>query len=425
MSASQSQMFESPVVHVKGSILDSLEMAFLGVAQKLILDCANMYNFDADEACRRLNISSLKIVDKAPSAPKVKAPKVKSSQIPLPFTGKKEGVCLGLKRNYGLFTQCVEIKVNESGFCKSCAKEHEKTGTVDDRLNGDMFNYVSKDGKKSVPFVNIMKKMNLTKEQVLEEAEKQGVEIPEGHFAEKAKKEKKEKNEKKETEKKGKGRPKKEKKVLNTENEVSDLFSELIQQANESDDDEAEKPKENESLDKEEAKKEALRLKEEAKKEALRLKEEAKKEALRLKEEAKEAEKLAKEAQKKELARLKEEAKEAQKKELARLKEEAKKALEVFKSPKKEKAQEEKTEKPAAKSPAKAKILVEEPEEVEVKVKKFEYNGVKYLRDFNTNKIYDRASQEEIGIFNEKTKKIEFNKLAVESEEESEDEYDD
>lgn len=429
---SVSKVFEFPVVNVKGSIIDSLEMSYLEMAQNLVKECAKMYNFDAEEASRRLNISMLSLGEKKTKARGAKKEnarkKEKSSQIPLPFTGaKKNGVCLGLKRNYGLFTQCEESKVNESGFCKSCAKEHEKTGTIDDRLNSDMFNYVSKDGKKSVPYGNIMKKMNLTKEIVMAEAVKQGIEIPEGHFAEKAKKEKKEKLAKDETEKKGKGRPKKEKKVLNTENEGSDLFAELIKQANAESDDEDEELIEMEKSKKvkkqvndDKLAKEAEKLaKEEAKKEALRLKEEAKK--------AKEAEKLAKEAEKL--------AKEEAKKELARLKEEAKKAREILqsKSPKKEKTVENAVEnkdvkevqKEENKSPAKAKMMVqEEPEEVEIKVKKFVYNGVKYLRDFNTNKIYDKESQEEIGVFNVKTEKIEFNKLAVESEE-SEDEYDD
>jgi hypothetical protein len=47
-------------------------------------------------------------------------------------------------------------------------------------------------------------------------------------------------------------------------------------------------------------------------------------------------------------------------------------------------------------------------EEVEVKVKRFEHNGVKWLRDSN-GVIYSMETQEEVGVWNEEIQTIVMN----------------
>ena len=49
-----------------------------------------------------------------------------------------------------------------------------------------------------------------------------------------------------------------------------------------------------------------------------------------------------------------------------------------------------------------------EEEEVEVAVKRFEHNGVKWLRD-STGVIYNMETQEEVGVWNEEMQTIVMN----------------
>ena len=61
-------------------------------------------------------------------------------------------------------------------------------------------------------------------------------------------------------------------------------------------------------------------------------------------------------------------------------------------------------------------------EEEKVRVKKFSFEGVKYLKDTNGT-IYDLASQDRIGVWNDESKKIVFDAKADEEDECSEEEY--
>jgi len=54
----------------------------------------------------------------------------KKSKIPMPFCGKKEKGCIGLRVNHGLYTQC--CKMNEGEICKTCIRQN--IGTIDERI---------------------------------------------------------------------------------------------------------------------------------------------------------------------------------------------------------------------------------------------------------------------------------------------------
>jgi len=133
----------------------------------------------------------------------------------LPWCGEViERNCRALKINKGLYTQCIREKKEGEEYCINCIKLIEKNGgetpygRVEDRLKVGIMEYVDPKGKKPVAFVNIMRKLNIKKEEVLKEAERLGWEIPECHFEEK----------------KGKrGRPKKDTSAEDTESETSSV----------------------------------------------------------------------------------------------------------------------------------------------------------------------------------------------------------
>lgn len=165
----------------------------------------------------------------------------------LPWCGKViEECCRGLKLNNGLHTQCNRVRGCEGSYCGSCIKLMEKNGgslpygSVDDRLKCDILDYVDPKGKATIPFANVMKKLNISKEEALKEAEKLGWTIPECHFEEKKGKRGRPKkdtsaedtaSECSEGEKKKRGRPKKTKEVVSN-NAGEDLIASLLEQKN-------------------------------------------------------------------------------------------------------------------------------------------------------------------------------------------------
>jgi len=156
-----------------------------------------------------------------------------------------EECCRGLKLNNGLHTQCNRMR-GESDYCVSCVKLMEKNGgslpygSVDDRLKCDILDYVDPKGKATIPFANVMKKLNISKEEAIKEAEKLGWTIPECHFEEKKGKRGRPKkdtsaedtaSECSDEGKKKRGRPKKNKEVVSN-NAGEDLIASLLEQEN-------------------------------------------------------------------------------------------------------------------------------------------------------------------------------------------------
>jgi hypothetical protein len=149
-----------------------------------------------------------------------------------------------LKQNYGLYTQCENEKQPSSEFCFGCKKEAIKNengkpnyGTIQDRQQVGLMEFRDPKGKAPTHYTKIMKKMNYTKEQVLEEAKNQNKRIDEMHLETETKRGRPKKNEKVDlkeqpvVEEKKKGRPKKSKKTVEEEEVKNDLFAELIEAA--------------------------------------------------------------------------------------------------------------------------------------------------------------------------------------------------
>ena len=167
----------------------------------------------------------------------------------LPWCGeKKEGLCSALKKDLGLYTQCKKECSGE--YCLGCLKLIEGNGgicphgTVSDRLKCGIMEYRDPQGKSPIAFTKIMKKLNISREEVESEGKRLGISIPECHFEET--KEKTRGRPKKDTSaddtasetneslvpisstEKKRGRPKKEKEIISN-NAGEDLIASLMQ----------------------------------------------------------------------------------------------------------------------------------------------------------------------------------------------------
>ena len=389
--------------------------------EKAVRHCGSIYNFDAESALNSLNLcvelSSKKSKSKSKVVKeKVVKEKVVKSKVPMPFSGKAlENCCKALRQNHGLYTQC-DTEVKDSEYCKKCVNG-EKFGTIEQRLAVGLMEYRDPSGKTPTAYMKVLKKLKISREEAESEAGKLNIIIDNIHFEEEK------------TEKKEKGRPKKAKKIIELEDDSTDLFANLVKNANKidfgSDEEESNDEKSsiaesiidtvlekvsetvenNEKKAEKEAEKKQKKDAEKAEKEAAKLAEKEKKEAEKLAEkQKKEAEKAEKEAAK--LA-------EKQKKEAEKKQKEAEKEKKPEEKKKKADEKPKKTEEKPKKT--------EEEEEEDV-VKRFEFEGVKYLKSKKTGIIYN-MDQDVIGKWNEKTGKIDFKQADSDSEEEEE-EYD-
>ena len=432
-------MSMSMSIIMKEELMNGMCEMVNNIVKKVVRHCGSKHNFDAELMLRELNIEDVS-VSKAVKSKAVKSKAVKEkvmvvkSKYPMPFSGTvKEGCCVALRQNHGLYTQC-ETSVNcDETYCKKCG-ENPQYGTISERLAVGLMEFRDRKGKAPIHFTKVMKKLKISREEVEEEAGKLNIIINAIHFEEEK------------VEKKEKGRPKKAKKIVELEDNSTDLFAALVAKANEdSDDSESEEEESDDEkvaiaesivdsvLDKvsviaenneKKAEKEAEKLAEKALKDAEKLAEKQKKEEEKA---LKEAEKLAEKQKKEEEKALKEaeklaekQKKEAEKQALLQKKEADKALKEAEKLAEKQKKEAEK--KPAVvkavavKPVVVKKAKVEEEEEEDV-VKRFEFEGVKYLKSKKTGIIYN-MEQDVIGKWNDKTGKIDFEEAGSEEEEE-------
>jgi hypothetical protein len=416
----------------------------------VVEECGKHYGFDVEEAVLMLGIRNmeLKVSEKPSKVVKEKVVKEKvvkekakvlKPAFALPYNGEfNADTCFALKGE--LYTQCDSKRIEGGSFCKACQIKADKnesgkpdSGTIKERQAVGIFEYVDGKGKKPIAYAKVMSKLNLTREQVEEEAGKFNMIINEDHFVS--------------GEKGAKGRPKKTKKVIEIGGAEEDLFANLVEEAMCGEVEaasvvEVAVPVEVEEAGaKEEADRNAKEQEKAAKKEADRIAKEQEKAA---KEQAKEAEKAAKELAKaqekaaKELAKEQEKAEKAAKeqakaeekaaKELAKEQEKAAKAAkEQAKAEEKAAKEQAKTEEKVAKKKKPEVVVAPVAEDEPEVVKKIEENGKNYLKSKKSGLIYDyneykkNGEQVLVGKWNDKTNKIDF-KTATD--EESEDEYD-
>ena len=385
-------------VNVNSKVVDGLNNMIMRIVREVITECGSIHNFDASEMIERMNMSvvvggggggSGRVSSKKEKIVKEKKEKkekkvVVKSKLPMPFNGSIDvNCCSALRQNQGLYTQC-ETSVSDGGFCKKCGPS-QNYGTIQQRLEVGIMEFRDPKGKSPTPFVKIMNKLKISREDVELEAYNLGIVINDIHFVSEEKKEK--------------GRPKKPRRKIELADDSTDLFAVLVAKANEDSEDEIsdlscdEKSSIAESiidsvLDKVSVNSENNEKK--AEKEALKLSEKAEKEAIKQAQiQKKEAEKAEKEATNKFYE---------------------KKASTV-------KAKKVSSDSEATKPAKKAAKVEEEEEDI---VKRFEFEGVKYLKSKKTGIIYN-MDQDAIGKWNEKAGKIDFTEAG--SEEEA-DEYD-
>ena len=426
-------------------VSEQLNRQLINMSQDLAYRCvgvlADRYNFDAEEAYSLLGLAMIKVERKAPIKGKssAKAPKVSVSKVafPLPYNGEfNDSCCYALRQNNGLYTQCTGVRKGEAQFCKGCATLMQKTGaevpeygTIQQRMEADIFEYLDPKGRKPIAYTKVMKKYKINEEQVMKEACKLNIMINPNHFVVPEETKRGRPKAMKEPKAKGvKGRPKKEKKVLMIEgDDDEDLFATLVANSLEDADEEVELAAKSTTTDgkkkagKSDEEKEAERLAKEAEKEAKR----QAAELVKAEKEAKLAAEKAEKEAKKEAERLAREEKKKQEEEAKRLKEEQRLKE---KAEKEAKLAADKAAKEAAKSQnSSKKAAPPEPvkdEEPDV-VKKIEFEGNKFLKSKKTGIIYDyneyvkNGEQVVVGKWNDTLNKIDFADT-----EEEEEEYD-
>ena len=419
-------------------------------ACSVIEECGNKYNFPVEEAMRELKVvvgggGSRKVVGGGSKKVVSEKVKVMKASFPLPFNYEcNSSLCQALRQNNGLYTQCQGKRISDGEYCKSCQQLSEKSesgipeyGTISSRMAVNVLEYVDPKGRKPTSYTKVMKKYNLTREQVLEEASRMGVTINEEHFVvpEETKRGRPASKAKEEKSKGVKGRPKKTTKVVQLADDEEDLFASLVAAAscntisesenlNADTDTEVELEEKNMSVELEKSSKLAAKEAEKAAKAEAKAAKEAQ---LAEKKAQVEAEKAAKEAQ---LAEKKA-AKEAQ---LA----EAKAAKEAQLAEKKAQVEAEKASKLAAKEAEKASKLAakeaksdtkteEDTSEPEETYKKCTGpDNKKYIRSQQTGIVYDfehyTATEELIPLGRWVNQCVVFNKAVDSDSELSDDE---
>jgi len=457
-------------------LMKTLENAARKLAARCISEAASRHGFDADKEIQALGLENLSVarkqmVRKAVSEKKEKKPREpKKSVFPMPFFAENVNSdgCQGLAYNRGLFTQCTKDRLETGDYCKGCQTETDKNpsgcpdcGNVSSRLDTGLYEFKDTKGRKPTSYVKLLKKLNITLEQVSEETGKQGKTIPLEHLVV---------AEKKRAAATGRGRPKKVNAVETDDmSVVSDLFSKLsVEKKQEQEEKEQEEKENNEEvvLQEEEEEEEVLECESPVKTKKPKLSEDEKAEKKRALEAEREAKKLALEAEKEAKAAL--EAEKAEKKRALEAEKEAEKAekkrvLEAEKAEKKrlqevekaEKKEAEKAERLAKREAEKAqkkkpdkkvekvddvagKEKVDDADETPppvepaplpepvpkntVKVSRIQIAGKSYLKTSN-NLLYNPETKEEVGIWDPDTKTIKP-LPEEEDEEEQEEEYD-
>ena len=215
-----------------------MEKAMSKMLLEVVSEISVKYGLDISEVKREIGLDV---------EVRVLKEKEKGKKMMLPFCGRIDDErCQGIKINYGLYTQC-ENNIFQKNLCKTCHKQSEKNsdgkpnyGTIDERLDK---NYKDKNGKQPIKYSKFMEKMNITREMAEKEAEEQGVTIPEEEFEIKKTGRGRPKkststtdtsDEESIAEPKKRGRPPKEKKVIENGNVGDDLIKNLIEEANKS-----------------------------------------------------------------------------------------------------------------------------------------------------------------------------------------------
>jgi len=216
------------------------------LSREIVNSLSKKYDFDVDDAITYLSINTERY-----EISKEENKTTRKNNIPLPFCGIiNKTCCQGIRLNYSLYTQCTNppsVYNKRFPVCGTCSKQIDKNsneepnyGFISERLEkGD--NFRDPKGKSPVNYANIMDKLKITREEAEIAAKKLGLTIPEEQFT--IKKAARGRPKKDTTaddtaseassveskEQKKRGRPKKNKEVV----DVDDIGSKLLEQLSE------------------------------------------------------------------------------------------------------------------------------------------------------------------------------------------------
>lgn len=183
---------------ISNKIVSSLNVMFNDMMMEVLNKCGEKYGFSVEEAMREcvpeLGVSSSKVVSSKAVSSKVKVVREVRAKaaFAMPFSYNLEtSLCQAVVQNSGLYTQCESKAISESKgcFCKKHESQAEKSsagipehGTMSQRMEAGLMSYVSPSGKSPTPYRKIMKKLNLSEEQVRAEVSRLNMKFDECHF---------------------------------------------------------------------------------------------------------------------------------------------------------------------------------------------------------------------------------------------------
>lgn len=190
-----------------------LKQLALEFGMRVVEMIAEEYELDAKEIIAKIGLDKVEVkrvkmtrkADTSTDGKKSGASKWEKPSIVLPWTGERysnDKCCLGIRKNYGLYSQCVMKRVGDSIYCSTCKKQADKNetgkptcGDVYDRdEQGVNDTYMPPGAEKEVSvasYGNVVQKLIKAKpekasmyleESVKAEAEKFGITINESHF---------------------------------------------------------------------------------------------------------------------------------------------------------------------------------------------------------------------------------------------------
>lgn len=446
----------STIINYSSAIESGLNTMLSQFGHSIVSQLSAHYKFDLDEAMRIAGVNQITLEkttktvtkaikepkekkEKAPKEPKEKkAPKEKVERLvpafPLPFCGAiVEGWCNGVRANHELYTQCTAEPAGEDKFCKACRKAADGNdgahpfGEISERLSKDAMDYEVK-GKKVVPYGNVLAKIGKTREEAIAEAARFGWTIPEEQFETRKgsrgrPRANSDKSSEDEAEKKARGRPRKEVEVVNGSCKGDDMIAQLVKNARAAEAAETPEQEVEEAVAVVVAEPVAVAV-------AVAVAEPEKKTVKKTKipKEDKEAEKAAKLAAKEAEKAAAKAAKEAEKAAAKASKEAAKAATKPANKPATKKPVAKKVDPIVEDTPVVAAAAAESPEseeEEQIEVRQIKINGKNYLLATSgkfTGKLYDRATNKGIGLWNEDKNQIEELPEDMVSDDEEEDE---
>lgn len=176
------------------TISTSINKSLMAFSKELLQDTitriATKHNLDVDDTIREFMPKEFYIEEKKSLEKKSTKRQIKAEQpkFVLPWCGvSKDCWCQGIRANYGLYTQCTMAPVNGELYCKTCKKNagHDgipQSGNVELRKKCDILEYRDPSGKKVTLYTAYMKKYAISRDDVIREAAKFDITVPECHF---------------------------------------------------------------------------------------------------------------------------------------------------------------------------------------------------------------------------------------------------